>query len=759
MFAFDHQSRLAGVCRVTLLLGSGFIKAPAPAFFKPAILSPRHRRRAIDPAHKYDHRAPSISQALSRNGWAANTLFTSQIDRALRSIAIAASIAAFIAFPAPTLSEQPDAGGRQQTPLKTMTLDELGNIEVTTVSKAPQRALDTTAAIYVITQEDIQRSGATTIPDALRLAPGVDVAQIDTHSWSVGIRGFGNNLSRNVLVLIDGRSVYTTLFAGTWWDGQNLFLADVDRIEIIRGPGGTIWGPNAVNGVINIITKSTKDTHGATVSAGGGDILQGFLNAHYGGGNSKGLDYRVYELGFDRGPQYHSDGIKFDRWRAIQGGFRTDWAKDTRDHFTFQGDIFDESAGTGDTVSNYTMPYLQTLYGTEQISGGNILGRWQRVYQEGKDIQLQASYEHTNRYDPTQFKDIHNTFDIDFLDRFRLPARQQISWGLGARFSHADNPIVVPGEFFSPESRTDRLTTAFFQDEIRLIDKQLTFTFGTKILETNFTGWQLQPTGRLSWTPTNSQTFWTAFTHAVRTPSDIEENFTELVYAGTASGLPVFGEFNPNPKFHSEELNGYEAGYRLLAGKSLYFDVAAFYNHYGDLLSEDIIGPPAVATNPAPTHIIFPAGFGNGLVGTTKGIEFAPEWRPLATWRLRGSYSYLQMDIKKGTDSLDAGTASTVNGSSPKHRLSLQSDLDFAKVFSLDLTYRYVAVLPDVAGGSIPAYSTGDARFDWRFAREFKLSAVGRNLAQPRHVEFGGPDPGPNVGIRRGFYGEITFTK
>ncbi len=540
--------------------------------------------------------------------------------------------------------------------LKNLSLEDLGNIEVTTVAKEPQRALNTPAAVYVITNEDIQRSGATTIPDALRLAPGVDVAQIDSETWSVGIRGFGNNLSRDVLVLVDGRTVYTTLFAGTWWDTQNLFLADVDRIEVIRGPGATIWGPNALNGVINIITKSAKDTHGATASAGGGNHEQGFLNAHYGGGNSKGLDYRVYELGFDRAPEYHPDGIKFDRWRGIRGGFRTDWAKETRDNFTFQGDIYDQAEGTGDTASNYAMPYSQTLYGTEQLSGGDILARWQRVYEEGRDFQLQASYERSNRYDPTQFKDFRSTYDIDFLDRFRLPAREQISWGLGARFSHGDNPIVIPGEFFSPESRTDRLVTAFFQDEIALIDKQLTFTLGTKILETNFTGWQLQPTGRLSWTPTNSQSLWAAFTHALRTPSDVEENFTEIGYTGaTIGGLPVFGTIVPNPNFHSEELNGYEAGYRSLVGKSLYFDVAAFYNHYGDLLSEDIIGPPAVETTPAPAHIIFPADLGNGLVGTTKGFEFAPEWRPLATWRLRGSYSYLQMDIKKGTGSLGCG--------------------------------------------------------------------------------------------------------
>jgi iron complex outermembrane receptor protein len=652
-------------------------------------------------------------------------------------------------------AEGSEPAQQPSNPLKELTLEQLGNVEVTTVSKEPEEVWKTAAAVYAITNEDIHRSGATTIPDVLRLAPGVEVAQIDSHSWSVGIRGFGGNLSRNVLVLIDGRTVYSTLFAGTYWEVQNVVMEDVDRIEVIRGPGGTIWGPNAVNGVINIITKSSRDTHGAMVNAGGGNVEQGFLNARYGGGNSRGLDYRIYELGFDRGPEYHPDGINFDRWRAIQAGFRTDWAKDARDNFTFQGDIYDEGAGTAQTVANYTVPYSQNLYATEPRSGGNILGRWQRVYKEGEDFQLQIFYDRTNRYDPN-FTDLRNTYDIDFLDRFRLPGRQQISWGFGARWSLGYNPIVVPSLTFLPEHRTDRLLTAFLQDEIALIDKRLTFTFGTKFLETNFTGWQLQPTARLLWTPTNKQSFWVAFTHAVRTPSDVEDNFTELEYTGqTVDGLPLFGRFNPNPNFRSEELNGYEAGYRLLLRKSLYFDIAAFYNHYGDLLSEDITGAPYVQASPGPV-IIVPAQLGNGLVGTTKGIEFAPEWRPLPFWRLRASYSYLQMDINKPANSLDAETPSTIVGSSPKHQIAVQSGLDFAKVFSFDMTYRYVDALPALP---IPSYSTADARFDWQTHRQFKLSVVGRNLLQPHHFEYGGVDPGPNIAIKRSVYGQITWTR
>lgn len=641
-------------------------------------------------------------------------------------------------------------------PVKHLSLQELGNIQVTTASRKPEEAMKTAAAIYVITQEDIERSGATTIPEALRLAPGVEVARIDSNKWSIGIRGFGSRLARSVLVLIDGRTVYTTLLAGTYWEVQNVMLDDVDRIEVIRGPGGTVWGPNAVNGVINVITKSAKQTHGALIDAQGGTNLDsGTLNMRF-GGHAKNVDYRVYGIGFDRSHQYHPDGINFDSWRAVQGGFRADWTSNTRDTFTLQGDMYAEGIGEGVTATTYAPPYQQTLYGTAPLSGGNVLGRWQRTFSEGSDFQLQAFYDKANRHE-LNFADLRDTYDVDLVDRFRLAGRQQISWGLGARFSYGSNPVIVSGLTFEPTSRTDRLLTAFLQDEIKLIDKRLSLTLGTKFLRTNFTGWQLQPNARLLWTPTGKQTVWAAFTHALRTPSDAEENFSLLGYIGQGpGGLPFFARFNPNKGFRSEQLNGYELGYRLLVRKTLYLDLAAFYNHYSDLFSEDVTGASYVENSPGPPHTLLPADFGNGLNGTTKGIEFAPEWRPLPYWRLRASYSYLQMELQKSVNSLDIGTAPSITGSSPKHEVSLQSGLDFAKVLSLDLTYRYVSVLPAF---KISSYSTADVRFDWHATHELKFSVVGRNLLQPHHEEYGGTDPGPVVGIVRGAYWQITWTK
>lgn len=642
-----------------------------------------------------------------------------------------------------------------QNPLKNLTLAQLGNVEVTTASKTPEQVWKTSAAIFVLTQDDIRRSGAATIPTALRLVPGVEVARINSNQWSIGIRGFGSRLTRDVLVLIDGRTVYTTLLAGTYWEVQNLMLADVDRIEVIRGPGGTIWGPNAVNGVINIITKSSKDTHGEYVSVSGGNLDEGMINARYGGGNGAGLDYRVYGMAFDRGPEYHPGGTDYDRWRAVQGGFRMDIAKNTRDRFTVQGDAYNEGAGESVTAVTYAPPYSQVLKGTAGLSGGDILVRWQRMQGDGKDIQVQASYDRTNRHE-LNFEDLRDTFDIDFMDRFRLPGRQQISWGAGAHWSHGKNPTIVSGLYFLPESRTDALYTAFLQDDIGLVEDRLSLELGTKLLNTNYTGAEWQPSVRLLWTPRKEQTFWAAFTHAVRTPSDAERAFYLSGFTGAfINGLPFFARFNANPNFHSEEVNGFEVGYRQLLRKNLYVDVAAFHNHYGNLFSEDITGAPFLENNPAPPHYLIPAAFGNGLVGTTRGVEIAPEWKPLPIWRLRASYSFLQMRLMKGTNSKDFGSASITEGSSPRHEATAESGLDFTKAFSLDLKYRYVSHLPSQ---KIRAYSTADAQFTWHTGSPLSFSVVGQNLLQPYHYEFAS-DPGPNAGIKRSVYGQITWQK
>ena len=640
--------------------------------------------------------------------------------------------------------------------LKGMSLEELSQIEVTTPSKAPSKAIEVPAAIFVITGEDIRRSGATSIPEALRLAPGVEVARIDSNKWSIGIRGFGSRLNRSVLVLIDGRTVFTPLFDGTYWEVQDTMMDDIDRIEVIRGPGGTIWGPNAVNGVINIITKDSKDTHSMLASAGGGNEDQGFVNFRYGGGNGNGLDYRFYGKAFTRGPELHSDGRNFDDWRSGQGGFRIDWRRNDRDTFTLQGDLYDEAAGESVQVVTYAKPYSWIVDSNALLSGGNILGRWERAISQGNDIRVQVYYDRTNRHE-SNFGELRNSIDFDFLQRLALPGRQHVSWGFGARVDPLTDLPVVSGLTFLPFKRTDYLLTGFLQDEISLVENRLTLTLGSKVLATNAThGLSFEPSARLLWAPNDRQSFWTAYTHAVRTPSDGETNFNLSGYSGQApDGTPIFARFIANDRFAPEQLNGYELGYRQLIGKNVFVDTTAFYNHYHDLFSEDIIGPIYYETDPAPAHYLIPAQFGNGLLGNTKGVEIAPEWRPLPFWRLRGSYSFLHMNIGKAPNSADVGSAPGIVGSSPAHQATIESAFDLSKTLRLDLTYRFVSALP---AQLVPAYSTGDVSFGWRFKPQLELSLVGRNLLQPSHFEYGG-DPGPLVGIRRSGYVKLTWSK
>jgi iron complex outermembrane receptor protein len=644
--------------------------------------------------------------------------------------------------------------------LKSLSLEELSQIEVTSPSKEPTPAFRSPVAIYVITNEDIQRSGVTTIPDALRLAPGVEVAQIDGSKWSIGIRGFGTRLSRSVLVLIDGRTVYTTLFAGTYWEVQDTLLEDIARIEVIRGPGGSIWGPNAVDGVINIITKSTKDTKGVFASAGGGNVEQGFFNFRYGGGSDSGLTYRVYAKGFTRDAEEHPDHDNFDAWRGVQGGFRMDWTGGDRDAFTLQGDIYKQKDGEQVSATNYSPPSTQNVNGYETASGGNVLFRWTRTLRDGNNVQLQAYYDRTNDLEPN-IGENRDSGDVDFLERTRW-GRQELLYGAGARVVNGRFDEVTSGLVFFPFHQTDYLISAFLEDDINLVNNKLMLNLGSKLLRTNYTGVNFEPSVRLMWTPTDKQTFWASYTHALRTPSDAEDDFYLSSMIGeTPNGTPLFARFNANRKFAPEQLNGYEVGFRQLIGKNVYLDLAGFFNHYHDLFSEDITGGFSVQTTlpfPAPavppSYVLLPAQFQNGLYGATYGGEIAPEWRPTKFWRLRGSYSFLRVSMKQAPTGSEIGLGATSdNGSSPQHQTSFDSSFDVSKKVQLDFIFRYVSTLPDQ---KVRAYSTGDARIGYRLSRHLGFSLVGRNLFQPSHAEYLG-DPSGLVGIRRSVYASLYW--
>jgi iron complex outermembrane receptor protein len=643
------------------------------------------------------------------------------------------------------------------TALKKLSLEELSQIEVTTPSKEPERAFQSPLAIYVITSDDILRSGATSIPEALRMAPGVTVERMDSGRWSIGIRGFGSRLDRSVLVLIDGREVYTTLFAGTYWEAQDTDMFDIDRIEVIRGPGGVIWGPNAVDGVINVITKSSKDSQGLLVSLAGGDVDLGSTTIRYGGIVGGNLTYRVYGKAVADAHEYHSNGNNYDAWRTAQTGFRMEWVQSNDSNFTLQGDGYVEKVGEGAQAVSYTAPYSQDLYGHEYLSGANILGRWKRTFSAGNDFQVQAYVDRTNHRE-LNLADYRTTYDVDYLQRVKLDSRQQLSFGLGARAITIYDPIIFSGLTFTPIHRTDQLYTGFFQDEIALVPEHLILTLGTKLLHTNFTTFEPEPSARLAWTPTSNQTMWAAYTHAVRTPSDAEENFTLSGYLGsTPLGLQAFAAFLPNPNFAPEQLNGYELGYRRLFSKNVLVDIAGFVNHYHDLFDEEIITDAfSLSDAPAPLHLLLPAQFRNGLEGHTAGVEIAPEWRPAKFWRLRSSYSYLDLWLEESPSSkLALSTIPSIDGGSPKHQVTASTAFDLGKKLQFDFSYRYISAL---GGLGIPAYSSADARLAWQVRPGVELALTGQNLLQAHHVEYTADD-GPNVAIKRSAYLQLTWRK
>ncbi len=635
--------------------------------------------------------------------------------------------------------------------LKELSLEQLGNVKVTTASKEPEKVWRTPAAIYVLTQEDIRRSGATSIPEVLRLVPGVEVAQIDSDHWAVGVRGFGGEFSKSLLVLIDGRSVYTPLFSGVYWQLQNTVMEDIDRIEVIRGPGGTIWGANAVNGVMNIITKSSKDTHGMLASAEGGNVDQGSSTVRYGGDNGKGFNYRVYGMGFIRGPEFHPDGANFDDWRTGQLGFRTDWNSTTGDAFTVQGDMYKGSDGERVAVSSYSPPSVQVIDGAHDVSGGNILGRWQRQLNDGSDIQLQAYYDRTTRFSP-QLGEIRDTFDVDFLYHFKWKGNQELLTGVGARWSPDTIFQHFPTLDFEPHQETDSIYSWFVQDQIPIVSEKLSLTVGSKFEHNNYSGFEFQPDARLLWAPTKHQSVWAAVSRAVRTPSRLDQDLqlTDFLTANPPIFLRVVG----SKSFVSEKLLGSEVGYRALLAKGLYLDVTAFHNNYNDMYG---YGPGSafVETTPPPAHFILQLPLANALKGATYGVEIAPDWKPVSWWELKGSYSYLHLVVKDKAGFTDNMNTVSDKGSSPHHEFVIQSFFNFPKKFEFDQTLRYVSALP---AQLVSAYTTADLRLGWRPTSTWEFSVVGQNLLQPQHAEFGS-DVDTIVGIKRAAYAKIIWRR
>jgi iron complex outermembrane receptor protein len=657
------------------------------------------------------------------------------------------------------LSSAAGASAQSLPDVTAMSVEDLMNVQVTSVSKRSQKLADAAAAIFVITQEDIRRSGATSIPEALRMVPGLQVARIDENKWAITSRGFNGRFANKLLVLIDGRSVYTPLFSGVYWNIQDVMLEDVDRIEVIRGPGATLWGANAVNGVINIITKPAESTQSALASAGGGTEMLGSGSARYGGRVRKNTYYRAYAKYFNVAESIDpfTGRSAYDNWDALRGGFRTDWTPAGADSLTLQGDIHRSGYGETLTIPSLDAPYSSTFPNNGSISGGNLLGRWNHSF-ANSSTSLQMYFDRTSITENSLFTDHENIFDIDFQHTFHATGSQEVVWGLGYRSSHDGNDSSSTVSL-QPSHLTLNLFSAFAQDEVSLLDKRLRITVGSKFEHNGFTGFEVEPNTRLLWTITRNQSVWTAVSRAVRTPALTEEGL-RLNSETIPPGIPQ----NPTPfpalisvygshQFKSEDLLAYEAGYRMQVTSNFSADIAVFYNHYTHLRTAEP-GTPFVETSPTPVHIVAPFVAENKMGGGTYGTELFADWRVLPKWRLLSSYSYLQMDIRKDLDSLDP-TADNPGLVSPRHQFYVRSSIDLPKHFEHDFDVRYTDRLP---GLNIPSYYSLDTHFGWRPRKDWELSVGSQNLLNKRHLEFL-PDfinTSPTE-VKRTFYGSVTW--
>src|SRR3989442_2383054 len=638
-----------------------------------------------------------------------------------RTVAPATSILltlGLICFAEPGFAQQPDSSASAEA-LKKLSIEQLMNLEVTSVSRRPERLAQAASAIQVITQQDIRRSGASSLPEALRLVTNLQVAQINSRDWAISARGFNSTTANKLLVLIDGRTVYTPLFSGVFWDVQEVPLRDVDRIEVISGPGAKLWGANAVNGVINIITQGAKQTPGLVVSGGGGTEQRAFGTVRYGGALGSSVRYRIYGRGFGREATALPSGQDAgDDWHLGQGGFRMDWDASNVNRVTLQGDLYDGRIA-------------QPSAGDITVGGGNVMAKRLYTISDRSSLAAQLYYDRTHRHIPGTFGEDLDTYDVDLQHRARLGVRHDVVWGLGYRLGN-DRVANSSALAFLPPQVARQWFTGFVQDEIALVPNRLHVALGIKIEHNDYTGFEIQPSGRVSWRLAASGTLWVAMSRALRTPSRIDRE--------------LFAPANPpyflagGPDFHSEEELAYELGHRSQQG-TLGLSVATFYSRYHGLRSVEQVNPPA----PVPIVIA------NGQDGESFGAEVTAEYWLTNRWRMRAGYTELRVHVWPQPGSTDTSRGAA-ESHTPDRQFFLQSSVALPAHLGFDAGFR---AIDDITNQQVPAYAELNARLAWQPSSKLDLSLVGQNLLHRRHAEFGAP--AARRDIERGVYGAVEW--
>ncbi len=578
--------------------------------------------------------------------------------------------------------------------LSELSLDQLAGLEITSVSKKPERLADAPASVFVITAEDIRRSGVTSLPEALRLAPNLQVARVDSRTYAISARGFNNAIGNKLLVLIDGRTVYSPLFSGVFWDQQDVMLEDVERVEIISGPGATQWGANAVNGVINVITRRASDAQGVLLAASAGEREDDYA-LRYGGTIGDGA-YRIYAKAFDRNGTNRANGVSLgDRWRRSQAGFRADWGTSAQG-FTLQGDAYDGRAHS-------------TAAGTPSLSGANLLARWSRRFDGESALRVQAYVDSADRDDLTTFRDKMLLSDVEAQYDTPLGEGHRVMWGAGYRLARdrTEKSVLIA---FIPDRRKLHWANVFVQDTIEL-NERLHLTAGAKLESNVYTGWEFLPSARLAWKADERQLVWGAWSRAVRAPARLDREFF-------FPGNPPFF-IKGGPDFKSEIATVAEIGYRAQPTASTSVSISVFRNAYDKLRSGQ--PPPAVVQNMIDGH--------------ATGFETWGSYQATPSWRLSAGLATLNQRLRIKPGSTDP-TGPSALGNDPRHQAMLRSSVSLPGGVEFDVSVRRVGALPNPA---VPAYTAVDARVGIRVSRELELSLSVQNAFDPGHAEFNAP--------------------
>jgi iron complex outermembrane recepter protein len=640
------------------------------------------------------------------------------------------------------------AAGAQAPPkdLSGLSMDDLMNTEVTSVARHSERLSDTAAAVFVISREDIERSGATTIPEALRMAPGVEVASVDGAIWAVSARGFNGRYANKMLVMIDGRTVYNPVFSGIQWNVQDTLLEDIDRIEVIRGPGGTLWGANAVNGVINIITRNAIETPGTVVSAGAGTTERGFASARYGGASGDNVHFRVFAKAFDReANRRESVGRVNDAWNGLRAGFRADWIATAKDSVAIEGEIYRGRAEETIALVPASDPLHSPFFANVNDRGGDAILHWTHTQSKRSETSLQAYVDYADNPSPS-LAVRRRDFDVDFQHQLSVGTRQSLVWGLGYRRNEARTGSPLGIASFPSPTLDDDLVSGFVQDEVRL-PHDIRLTIGSKVEHDDLSGYQAQPTIRVLWRPSERQALWAAATNAVRTPSWVERSATVNAQGFVGpDGQPGLAVVSGDPNLKPEREMSYETGYRWLGGRGASIDVATFFSKFKEIINNEV----GVPYRDSGGRLILPLPYVNSAFGHSEGVEISASDRITNGIDLRAGYTWLNIH----RHDLDGDESPLGVADTPSQQLQLRAFFTISPAFEVDTSAYYVSPL---RATGIPAYVRFDLRLAWHASPSWDFSLVGQNLFDDKHREFAGGD-GPASGpINRSVYGKITW--